>query len=304
MKRILLIAAFILGVWSITSAQQLPLYSQYMLNSFLINPAIAGSSDFVPVIMTARSQWVGIKNAPETQAISGHTSLGNAGVGGYLFNDNYGPLRSTGVQGSYSYHLPLNKFGTKLSFGLSLSAFQYKLNKDDLVVLDEDDMVVNQSREKVMIPDANFGAYLYSKQYFVGLSGAQLFQYKIKFVEGSDNYSQVTRHYFVTAGYRFIIQDQWMIEPSILYKKTEATPYQIDYNARLYYKTNLWFGLSYRTGDAVVSMVGVNYKRYFFGYAYDFTLSDIMNYSHGSHEVMIGIDLGDPNKVIKSPRYL
>lgn len=53
-------------------AQQLPLYSQYMMNSFLLNPAIAGSVDYFPVILTARRQWVGINNGPSTQAISTH----------------------------------------------------------------------------------------------------------------------------------------------------------------------------------------------------------------------------------------
>lgn len=303
MKKLIIIIAIVV-TGSLLKAQQLPLYSQYMLNSFLINPAIAGSSDFVPIILTARSQWTGIENAPQTQAISGHTRLGNMGVGGYLFNDSYGPIRSTGLQASYAYHIDLGAFGTKLSMGVSASAFQYKLDKTDIVVSDVNDFLLNDSRDKVLIPDANFGAYLYNKHFFAGVSGAQLFQYKVKFSNNPDQYSKVTRHYFATAGYRFIINDLFMVEPSVLVKTTEATPVQVDFNARAYYKSNYWAAVSYRTGDAAVAMFGVRYSRYIFGYAYDFTLSEIQHYTSGSHELMVGIDLGDPDKFIKSPRYL
>ena len=113
------------------SAQQLPLRSQYMLDYYLLNPAVAGSYDYIPVNLSVRQQWVGFEGAPSSQAISAHAYVGNnIGIGAAFFNELAGPSRRTGLNISLAYHLPLSKdFTRKLSFGLSpvfLSAlYQY-----------------------------------------------------------------------------------------------------------------------------------------------------------------------------------
>ena len=73
MKKILIVTAILLTVMSFSKAQQMPLYSQYMLNGFLLNPAMAGNVDYIPLRLTVRQQWVGITDAPSTQAISGRS---------------------------------------------------------------------------------------------------------------------------------------------------------------------------------------------------------------------------------------
>src|SRR4030066_64637 len=55
--------------------QQMPLYSQYMMNGYLINPAIAGSDGYTSFNLTAREQWLGFQNAPQTRSFSGQTRL-------------------------------------------------------------------------------------------------------------------------------------------------------------------------------------------------------------------------------------
>jgi hypothetical protein len=107
--------------------QQIPLYTQYMMNSFLINPAVAGNDGLTSFNLTAREQWLGFENAPRTVAVSAQTRLlktsfinrgrtvrrrptsrsrsGNVGLGGYIFNDRNGVIDRTGFQGSYSYHV-------------------------------------------------------------------------------------------------------------------------------------------------------------------------------------------------------
>ncbi|MBI5218027.1 MAG: type IX secretion system membrane protein PorP/SprF, partial [Bacteroidia bacterium] len=88
MKKLLLFITIITVSFITARSQQFPLYSQYMMNGFLLNPAIAGTVTYVPVCLTVRQQWAGIKDAPQTVALSSHTLLGRAeGVGGYVFND-------------------------------------------------------------------------------------------------------------------------------------------------------------------------------------------------------------------------
>ena len=44
-------------------------------------------------------------------------------------------------------------------------------------------------------------------------------------------------------------------------------------------------------------------NQYRLGYAYDYTLTKLSNYNKGSHEVMLGVDLGWNKSRIKTPRY-
>lgn len=291
MKKLILSLAIILTALSAANSQQLPLYSQYMMNGFLLNPAMAGSLEYAPIRITAREQWAGIKDAPSTYAISGHTPLGtNMGVGGYIFSDMFGPVRRTGLQGSYAYHLKISN-ETNLGLGLSFSAFQYVLDENDLHIIDEGDVVLNGGTETVFVPDANFGAYLYGEKYFVGMAAQQLIQFKINI--GDNNENQMVRHYFITGGYKFNLSEEFDLQPSVLIKGTEKSPFQLDVNLKAFYKRNYWLGVSYRSQDAIIAILGIKVDKYYIGYGFDYTLSNISNYTTGSHEIMIGVNLGE-----------
>lgn len=296
MKNSALTIIFCIAIVLGSKAQQLPLYSQYMMNGFLLNPGITGSVENIPVRLTARQQWAGITDAPATEAISTHALLNNKrfGVGGYIFNDHFGPISTTGLQASGAYHIKINQ-DLSLGLGLSFSAFQFKLDESNLEAVNDNDIVITGAVESTFVPDANFGAYLYSDKYFVGLSGAQLIQYNIKLNEQLAGNNQMIRHYYFTGGYKFTINDNFEIQPSVLLKGTEKSPINADLNVKTFYKKNYWLGLSYRTSESAVCMVGIKISRYYIGYGFDYTFSTIRNYSSGSHEIMLGVDIGGNN---------
>lgn len=296
-KLIVIFTAFVLfGIG--VKAQQLPLYSQYMMNAFLLNPAIAGSVDYFPVRLTARQQWVGIKDAPSTQAISGHYLFTNArvGLGGYLFNDKFGPISRTGIQVCGSYHLPISG-ETKLSFGLAFKAAQFKFDQSKLVTIQDDDPAINHGVVTKFSPDADFGMYLYNPKFFIGMAGTQLLQLDMKLYNldsanlDQTEKNQIIRHYFFTAGYKFTLSDAFELEPSILVKSTFNTPTQLDFNLKTYFKKNYWLGVSYRSSKDICAMIGVKFNKFYVGYAFDYTTSQIKNYSNGSHEILIGFNI-------------
>ena len=299
MKKIILILFVIFNFAFFAKAQQLPLYSQYMLNGFLLNPAIAGSVDFSPICLTARQQWVGIDDAPSTQAISGYTQMKrNMGVGGYIYNDHFGPVNRTGVQGTYAYHLDMNNQGMKLGLGVSVSAFQYAINESSFQLeSDAVDPAISYSQESTFVPDANFGAYLYDEKWNVGVAVAQLFQFDLKLSNNSDARVKMARHYFINGGYLFDITSDIKLEPSVMIKATETSPMQMDLNVKAYYVRKFWLGFSYRTDNSIIAMLGLKIDKYYVGYAFDYATSNLNNYTSGSHEIMIGINLGeDENK--------
>ncbi|MFT5748787.1 MAG: type IX secretion system PorP/SprF family membrane protein [Ancylomarina sp.] len=302
-------------------AQQLPLYSQYVENGFLFNPAMAGSRIYTPVRLTIRKQWAGIDGAPETQALSVHKNFGERcttcdavgnplarrstqrglGMGAYIFNDNYGAISRTGIEISYAYHLEFNrqyygKRGTRLSFGLGGIFYQYKFDGDYIPV---GDPLYTGGDIVSYIPDANFGIYLYNSDYFVGFSIAHLFESSVKMGDAGFNNDIMLRHYYFNAGYTFNINNQVSLEPSVIVRRTIDSQNYIDVTAKLYIR-NFWLALSYRNNDQLVGMLGVNFAKYYFGYSYDYYSNNLLaNQSNGTHEITFGVNLDVPKSMIK-----
>ncbi len=303
MKRILLLSSFFLfALTTMLNAQQLPLYSQYMMNDFFINPAIAGSKDYSPVLLSIHKQWIGINNSPSTQTLSGHTMLSNnnVGLGAIIFNDDFGPESHIGLQAIYSYHFHIDRLN-KISLGLSAIAMQYKMDQRFFNLTIYDDPAITYMVEKTIVPDATFGVYSYGKKYYAGITAAHLFESKLKINRNIDENTMV-RHYFVMGGYKFTFPNspQFEIEPSVLMKMTEVTPPQFDVNIKMYYDQDYWFGMSIRPGDSFVAALGFKHKQYYFGYAYDFTFSDLSAYTFGSQEIIFGMNIGENTRRSRS----
>ena len=297
-------------------AQQLPQYSQYMMNRFLINPAVAGSEGYTAFNLTAREQWIGLENSPRTYAISAQTRVlknsfiargasvrkkgtgasrsGKVGLGGYVFTDQSGLVNRTGMKLTYSYHIAFQR--GQLSFGLSGCMYQFRIDKEAIRLYNPDDDLVNNYNNRMFIPDADFGIYYSDPKLFGGLSVSQLLSASLKFGQASYENFRLLRHYYLMGGYNFDISDYVIMEPSILLKISEMWTPQMDLTAKCYIYEDYWAGLSYRTGaeaGAIIIMGGLRVDKFYFGYSFDYTLSSIMRHSFGSHEFMLAVKLGD-----------
>jgi type IX secretion system PorP/SprF family membrane protein len=108
----------------------------------------------------------------------------------------------------------------------------------------------------------------------------------------------------LTAGYVFDLKKDFKLKPSILLKYLKNAPLEADFILSLVYRDMIWFGASYRTGDATVLLVEYQPNKHFrIGYAYDISFSQLRKYSNGSHEIMIGVDFGKDLVKVKTPRY-
>lgn len=303
MKNIyLLIITFVL-FGSFAIAQQLPHFSQYYVNDFLINPAVAGSKEYFEGKSAHRYQWEGITDAPRTYTLSvnGPTKSQKMGLGGYLFTDIVGPTRRTGFNLAYAYHLQLNP-DLKLSFGLSAGLLQFTIDGSKITLRDEGDAIITNGVQSVLVPDAGFGTYLYHKKFYFGFSAPQLLNSKVKFFdEGENPNGKLPAHFFVTGGYKFDISNDFMLEPSFFVKYISPAPVMFDGSLRIMYQQKLWLAGTYRHNDAVAVSVGfVLNKSFTVAYAYDFTTTNIQNHISGSHELMIGIRFYKATKKSKS----
>lgn len=289
MKKIMILTMICVTFGVNLFAQQMPHFSQYMFNDFFINPAVAGTKNYSPLRLTLRNQWTNFTDAPKTQTLSFHTNyFEGMGVGAMIINDKTGPLNQTGLELAYAYHMDVSD-DAKLSLGLSAKAIQYVLDERKIELADEDDPVIQGIVDKTLVPDASFGAYFFSENYFVGLSVPQLFQTSIRYDGSEKRVNKEIRHYYLTGGYKFEINDDFDLEPSLLVKTILKAPTQFDINVKSTYKDLVWAGISYRYKESIVALIGLEWERFNLGYAYDFTTTNIRGYSAGSHEVMLGM---------------
>ena len=291
--------------------QQDILISQYMFNHLLLNPAYAGSKEYMMASLLYRKQWAGFKGAPETQVASLHGPLGltKFGWGLQINHDKIGVTERTEAYLNAAYHIPLNH-KLKLSIGLRGGGGSYSYKNSDLKYWDVNDPAFAGDQVTKFQPNIGWGAYLYSDKFYFGLSVPTVISY-----DSDDNFSidmndsgttvpQQVRHYYTTAGYAFELNSDVVLKPSILVKHTPNTPVEVDYNLNVLLGKIVWIGGSYRTGDSFVAIFEIQLgKQLRLGYSYDFTTTDIKDYSSGSHEIMLGFDFGYDIMKIKTPRY-
>lgn len=317
-KRIYIVLTFMF-IGLVVTAQQQPIYSQYMMNPYLINPAIAGYQGITDFNLTAREQWLGYGDGPSTYALSGQTRIlktsfrnrnrmikskvrrrrpsGKVGFGGYVFNDTNGSIRRTGVQGTYSYHIYVRDI--QYSAGVSLSAFQFKadVSPSDLYDPSIFDALVQEGLVNAdFSPDANIGLLVSGDNFYAGFSATSLFQSSIQFGIGNpESAYRLVRHYYMLGGYKFQERrSDYAFEPSMMLAFTEKMSWSLDLNVKAYYKEDYWVGFSFRTTGTAIAMFGINYQQFYFGYAFDYSWGDITSFNNlGSHEIMVGIRLGD-----------
>lgn len=273
-------------------AQQLPQYSQYMLNQMAINPAVAGKDDFAEVRSNNRHQWIGITDAPRTYMLTLHGPVKdkNMGVGMSIFTDIVGPTRRTGLNFSYAYHLKLNN-QDRLSMGLSAGILQWGIDGNKITLREQDDTQLYQTYQNTIVPDFGAGIYYHrDNKFYIGLSLPQLHQAPIQLYPNTYKNSRIVSQLNLNGAYLFDIDEDFTLEPSFLLKYEIPAPPKIDAGLRLIYKDMIWIGSAYRHNDAVSALLGYMYEDYLLiGYSYDFTTTDVKRYSTGTHELMLGL---------------
>jgi type IX secretion system PorP/SprF family membrane protein len=289
-----------------TKAQEtLPVYSDYLSdNVYLLHPSAAGIGNCGKVRLTARTQWMGVPNAPSLQTLSVHQRLGaNTGVGLILFNDKNGHHSQQGIQGSYAYHINFDEFDetNQISFGISLMAVNNKVDESNFLLQDP---VISQiiNSENYFNADVSMayhkgGFFSYVTAKNILLSARSLY---------SDRYESLNlRRYLVSLGYYFGQGKSFQVEPSVLLHAIERTSEQfIDFNLKVYKNVadaQLWAAFSYRQGfDSAPTeelayftpIVGVNYKKFMFAYTYTKQSGDILFDDAGYHQISIGFNFG------------
>ncbi|MFD0748518.1 type IX secretion system membrane protein PorP/SprF [Mucilaginibacter calamicampi] len=334
MKKLLLFI-LIISVRS-AMAQQLPQFTQYVFNNYLLNPAVTGIENYTDVKLGHRNQWVGLEGAPVTSYLSVNAPLGrnfiqgdatgfaaqnginpssrlftqnyqaaepHHGIGAMVMTDKAGPITQTNVNVTYAYHLGLTS-RMNLSVGVMAGMNRMTLNTQDITLTDPNDpAITNGANNSQWKPDIGAGVWLYSSNYFVGLSARQLLPQNYYFGTSRTTGSPTVPHFYLTAGVKLFMTDEITFMPSVLVKRTSPVPLTYDVNGKFNFQDKFWLGASYRHKDAVAVLAGFNLSSLInVGYSYDITTSALNTVSRGTHEIVLGLMLNNSYKVT-SPQH-
>ena len=291
------------------NGQQKPYYTQYILNNYILNPAITGIENYTDLKLSYRNQWAGIDGAPVTTYFSIHSPIGkkdfrttptsfsipgenprgksfvdeytappsHSGVGMIVMNDVTGYISRFSAYVSYAYHKPISLKST-LAIGFQGGISSISLDRSKIVwgSLDPNDPAIgyNNGDLKKLKPEIGTGLWLYSVDYYVGASVLNIIPGKAKFVKSDSAYGSVfVPQFMLTAGYRFFLSDDVTMLPSAMVQIIQPFPVQIHTNVKIQYQDKLWVGGSYRFSDELggfAAMAGINVSNTFnIGYAYD-----------------------------------
>lgn len=312
-----LLLIILFNTHSVKAQEVIPTYSDYLTdNLYLIHPSMAGAANYDQLRLTARRQWFDVEKAPNLQTIAYNSRVGEKiGVGGILFRDENGNFSKLGAYAGFAYHLMFSRSTAdlnQLSFGISAGVIQHRLDESGFNRFDP--LLGNNSAD--IFANMDLGVSYYVRDLYFHLAAKNILSISRELFY-SDAVPSNMRKYLFSAGYVFDLNpnDEWSFEPSVLFQAREATnEMAVDVNLKTYYELEfgkLWGGLSYRnsfesteyTTDGqeikrqqlryITPFVGVDYKKFIFGYTFSYQLNSLVLSNTGFHQITLGYNFGE-----------
>ncbi len=295
------VIAMLSGALSVCG-QQKAMFTQYMFNGLVINPAYSAIDDALNVTALARQQWVGFKGAPNTQTISLHSPIkgSNTSAGFIVMRDQIGEVISeTGAFGTLAHRVQIQE-GTYLALGLNggIGKYvgEYSLTGSSSAAIDPVFADQNSLRGNF-----GFGLMLFSEKFYAGFS-SPYFYYRD--LGGASSAATAYKpHYVLQGGYITDLGPDVKFKPNVLVKYVSGSPVQVDLNANFLLKETLWLGGSVRSMDSFDILAELQLTPNIqLGYSYDFTTSRLAAVEKGSHEIVLNFRIGSRGSPSSLPR--
>lgn len=285
----------------------LPVWTQYLAdNDFVISPTYAGIGDNFRIRANGLTQWVGIKNAPDNQALYADFRISNrSGVGLSLYNDKNGNTQQKGIKFSFAHHLTLDYTSKMfLSFGLSYNINSFRIAIEDFESIDGTPIVDPAITGDRSRSNHNFDVgflYRYKDIYF-SFNTNNILKKDIDDFTGAEpsdllNF-QVYSGIILTSKINKTIE----YEPSVFYQlfwSDKRSSTDVNFKFRKFNRDEdyYWIGGSYRflndqffTPLNIGPMAGIMKNKLYFAYSYQFTINDLAGFNSGTHSITIGLD--------------
>lgn len=301
-----LLAVIVSGcISSLALAQQDPQFSQNMFNRLFVNPAAAGANDAICASLLYRNQWVSFDGAPTSVVVGIDAPIANErfGIGLTVLSDEIGFENTLMAKLAGAYRM--NVGNGKLSLGVDFDFLQHELDGEFRAPDGTaNDPAIPSNGVSGTTFDMGAGIYYQSEKWYAGVSSTHLLEGSVDLDRFSKDFE---RHFYGMLGYTFDITPSVQLKPMVFVKNvTDNTT--IDVNVNAHFNNRFWGGISWRNEDAFVVMAGLNIiENLKLGYSYDFTTSELRDYSDGTHEIMLGYCFNVKKRVpvsIKNVRFL
>jgi len=289
MHRFFLIILFLICLAGTGSfAQQRPVFSQYYFNPLAINPAFAGTQNEFNASALYRRQWVNLDGAPTTLTFSANSGIRNRpiGLGVVLSMETIGVHSDFSLYLSYAYRIKWKEGA--LSMGLQAGFTQLRSDFTQLTLNNVNDPNLSGMISKLR-PNFGTGIFFEKKNFYTGISIPYLIN--SKFFDGGDvqfSDARSKRYYFFVIAKILDVTDRFQVKPEVMIRFQEGAPLGYDLNMKFILDQRVGLGTFYRSGDALITtfefQLNDNLR---LGYAYEWTLSDLNQYSRGTHEFMV-----------------
>lgn len=295
MKRLIILLVLTITMVEVVSAQQDPQYTQYMLNTMVVNPAFTGSRGVSSIGALHRSQWIGLDGAPSTQTLNFSTPLTErVAVGFSAVHDEIGngASQETYFDLAFSYTLPVSEYGN-LALGLKAGAHLLNLDFTKLINYGAETNLPNIDNK--FSPNFGLGAYYYSEKFYAGLSVPNLLKTKHfdNSAQSSSFLAAERMNLYLISGYVFDLKRNLKLRPAVLIKAVAGAPIQTDLSANLLFNEKFSIGAAYRWDAALSALFGFQISnKFMLGLAYDVETSELgsTTFNDGSFEVFLRYD--------------
>ncbi|PHR72479.1 MAG: hypothetical protein COA67_04340 [Lutibacter sp.] len=285
-KYILIFAVFIAS--GKLFAQQDPSYTLYKYNMNIINPAFVGTSGNTELNLNIRNQWANLDESPKTQSVSFSKPVNDKiGIGFSIVNDKIDIIKETDFTVDFSYKLKISET-SDIYLGIKAGGYTFKADLLSKGILNDPAFGENVSRFNAIF---GAGALFKIKKFYATISTPNILAGKRV---DNDDYAEAKSkpHVFAGAGYTFDINDNVKFSPSFMSRFVKGAPSSIDLTGMFDIYDKVELGGSYRLDESISGIALIKMKDWFqFGYAYEFTTSDVKNYSDGTHEIMLRFNL-------------
>ena len=272
-------------------AQQDPLYSQYLFNVMVLNPAYAGLNENTNISFNSRLQWSGIEGSPTTNTLSANSSFfgGKSGVGLVMMIDKLGINSNTEGHLVYAYHIKGRK--STLSFGLQAGFISRKYDFDELNLRVSDDPFFDTTLEPKSKMNIGTGFLYTQENLMIGVSVPRIMNNS--FLDGTTDAGRYERHYYMLGAYLIELKTELLFKPAVLVKSVPGAPLSIDLNANFMYRNMYWGGIYTRNFQSYGLMGQVEFAdAYRFGYAFEILSKGSSNIKAlSTHEFTLSIDM-------------
>lgn len=317
MKKIIILLFILAAAAASGLAQQEHQYTQFMFNKLPINPAYAGARGVPFVTAIYRNQWIGFEGSPKSVLASFNAPFltPRVGVGVTLSHVQIGLNTDFAASLAYSYDL-IDADEMSLRAGLMGSIRSLGIDLSKAMPPDQSPLTDNSlGVDDVSSLYANVGAglyYTYADKFYAGFSVPRIYSNTFG-IHDSDTIqtARELQHFYGMAGAVIPIGEGINLMPAVLTKYVKNAPFDVDVNVNLEINEKVIAGLSYRVGgngsgeslDLLVFWQA--HEQFGVGVAYDFTLSDIKDYTAGSIELLFQADLkrSGKNKKMSNPRF-